>query len=226
MVVERSRDITHVKLLQSLVAKISNVYKCKREQVIVYMQHQGHVSLAKKFTVDDAKDGFWQKHLDTESHYKTTFNTPFGRCWWNRVPFGICSAPEVWQRTMHEFVEDLEGVEVIADDFLLTGFGNGDQEVNSSLERHERAFLEKCRLWNFKLNPAKVRRHQSSVKFMGHLTHYSGPEAWPWEDPGHIAEAWTKGCYNVEAIPWDGNLSGKIYASPIRNDRATQTPRR
>ena len=80
MVVERSRDITHVKLLQSLVAKISNVYKCKREQVIVYMQHQGHVSLAKKFTVDDAKDGFWQKHLDTESHYKTTFNTPFGRC--------------------------------------------------------------------------------------------------------------------------------------------------
>ena len=46
MVVESSRDITHLKLLQSLVAKISNVYKCKREQVIVYMRHQRHASLA------------------------------------------------------------------------------------------------------------------------------------------------------------------------------------
>ena len=39
MVVERSKDITHVKLLQSVVAKISNVYECKGEQVIVYMRH-------------------------------------------------------------------------------------------------------------------------------------------------------------------------------------------
>lgn len=52
-------------------------------------------SQAKKFTVEDAKDGFLQKRLDTESSYKTTFNTPFGRYRWNRMPFGICSAPEV-----------------------------------------------------------------------------------------------------------------------------------
>ena len=109
------------------------------------------LSQAKKFTVVDAKDGFWQKRLDTESSYKTTFNTPFGRYRWNRTPLGVCSAPEVWQRTTYEFVEDLEGVEVIADDFLIARFGNSDQEVNTSLERHERAFLEKCRLWNLKL---------------------------------------------------------------------------
>lgn len=83
--------------------------------------------------------------------------------------FGISSAPEVWQRTMHEFVEDLEGVEVIGDDFLIARFGSTDLEVNQSLERNERAFLEKCRLWNLKLNRAKVKRHQTSVKFMGHL---------------------------------------------------------
>ena len=127
------------------------------------------LSQAKKFTVVDAKDGFWQKRLDTESSYKTTFNTPFGRYRWKRMPFGISSAPEVWQRTMHEFVEDLEGVEVIADHFLIAGFGSTDHEVNQSLERNERAFFEKCRLWNLKLNRAKVKRHQPSVKFMGHL---------------------------------------------------------
>lgn len=127
------------------------------------------LSQAKKFTVVDAKDGFWQKRLDTESSCKTTFNTPFGRYRWKRMPFGISSAPEVWQRTMHEFVEDLEGVEVIADDFLIAGFGNTDHEVNQSLEKNERAFLDKCRLWNLKLNRAKVKRHQPTVKFMGHL---------------------------------------------------------
>lgn len=34
---------------------------------------------AKKFTVVDAKDGFWQKRLNIESSIKTTFNTPLGR---------------------------------------------------------------------------------------------------------------------------------------------------
>ena len=62
---------------------------------------------AKLFTVVDAKDGFWQKRLDLESSYKTTFNTPFGRYRWLHMPFGISSAPEVWQRTMHEFIEGL-----------------------------------------------------------------------------------------------------------------------
>ena len=59
------------------------------------------------------------------------------------------------------------GPEVIANDFLVAGFGSTDKEVNNSLEGHERAFLEKCRLWNLKLNGAKVKQHQLSVKFTG-----------------------------------------------------------
>lgn len=77
----------------------------------------------KLFTVVDAKDGFWQKKLDRESSYKTTFNTPFGRYCWLCMPFGVSSAPEVWQRTMHESVEGLQGVEVIVDDFIIAGKG-------------------------------------------------------------------------------------------------------
>ena len=56
---------------------------------------------------------------------------------------------------------------MIADDFLVAGFGSTDKKVNNSLEGHERAFLEKCRLWNLKLNGAKVKQHQLSVKFTG-----------------------------------------------------------
>ena len=48
-------------------------------------------------------------------------NTPFGRYRGLRMPFGINSAPEIWQQRMHELVEGLTGVEVIADDFLIVG---------------------------------------------------------------------------------------------------------
>ena len=134
---------------------------------------------AKKFTLCDAKDGFHQILLDDASSYLTTFNTPFGRYRWARMPFGISSAPEVWQRRMHEFVEDLEGVEVIADDFLIAGFGETDAEVNSGLEKNERAFFKKCREWNLKLNKLKLKRAQTEVRFMGHLLTPGGLKADP-----------------------------------------------
>ena len=44
---------------------------------------------AKKFTMVDVKDGFWQKCLDTESSFKTTFNTLFVWYRWKRMPFSI-----------------------------------------------------------------------------------------------------------------------------------------
>ena len=88
---------------------------------------------------------------------------------WNRIRFGISSASEVWQRTMHEFVEDMDGVEVIAEGFLFAGFGKTDVEVLRSLKANKRAFFEKCRMWNLKLNRRKVKCCQSSVRSMGHL---------------------------------------------------------
>ena len=50
------------------------------------------------FTVLDAKDGFLQVKLDEDSSKLTTFHTPFGRYKWLRISFGICSAPEEFQR--------------------------------------------------------------------------------------------------------------------------------
>ena len=80
----------------------------------------------------------------------------------------ISSAPEVWQRRMHEFVEGLEVVEVVTDDFFIAGFGNTVEEVNASLDRNKWAF-EKCRTWNLKLNRRKLKQAESTVAFMGHL---------------------------------------------------------
>ena len=56
------------------------------------------MSKARLFSVIDAKDRFLQVALDELSSYLTTCWTPFGRIWWLRMPFGISSAPEEWQR--------------------------------------------------------------------------------------------------------------------------------
>ncbi|CAB3997530.1 RNA-directed DNA polymerase from transposon BS, partial [Paramuricea clavata] len=47
------------------------------------------LSNAKVFTKVDCSNGYWQVELDEESSLLTTFNTPFGRFKWQRMPFGI-----------------------------------------------------------------------------------------------------------------------------------------
>ena len=78
---------------------------------------------AKVFSVLDANSGFWQIQLDHESSRLCTFNTPFGRCMFKRLPFGISSTQDVFQATctLFEMFEDIEGVEVIVDDLLIWG---------------------------------------------------------------------------------------------------------
>ena len=124
---------------------------------------------AKVFSVLDAKSGFWQVKLDEDSSYLTTFNTPFGRYRWLRMPFGINSAPEEWQRRAHELAEGLEGVEVVADDFLCIGFGATVEEATRDHDANVRELLERARACHLVLNPDKVKLRSKSVPFIGHI---------------------------------------------------------
>ena len=61
---------------------------------------------------------FWQIKLDQASAKLCTFNTPFGRYCYQRLPFGICSAPEYFHRTVEQIFEGLGGVRVYMDDVI------------------------------------------------------------------------------------------------------------
>lgn len=87
---------------------------------------------AKVFTVMDVQNGFWHVSLDEESSYLTTFQTPFG----------ISSAPEVFQRKMHKLIEGMTGVEVVADDFIAVGYGETFGEATRDHDKNLLQFLK------------------------------------------------------------------------------------
>ena len=123
---------------------------------------------ARVFSVFDAKMGIWQIKLDEASSYVTAFNTSHGRYRWNRVPFGITSSPEVWQRRVNEIIEGLPGVEVIANDFLVIGFGDTDEAAIQNHDQNMKGFLERACERNLKLAPEKSRLRLKEVSFIGH----------------------------------------------------------
>jgi Reverse transcriptase (RNA-dependent DNA polymerase) len=71
---------------------------------------------SKYFTLLDCRRGFWQIRVARHSQQYLTFSTPWGRYSYARMPFGISSAPEVFQKIMCDLLQGLDGVEVSMDD--------------------------------------------------------------------------------------------------------------
>ena len=94
----------------------------------------------KVFTVLDGRHGFWHVRLEDRSLYLTTFHTPFGRYRYKRMPFGIA----VFQKNMHELIEGLHGIEVVADHFVVVGCGNTVDESNVDHDKRLHSFLQRC----------------------------------------------------------------------------------
>ena len=124
---------------------------------------------AKIFSTVDAKDGFWHVSLDEESSYLTTFETPFGKFRWNRLPFGISVAPEEFQRRLNDALTGLEGTVTIADDILIYGCGNTMEEATKDHDQKLIALLLRCWDRGIRLNPDKLKLHLQSVSYMGHV---------------------------------------------------------
>ena len=120
------------------------------------------------FTVIDMSNCYWHKKLDEESSILCTFNTPFGRYKFNRMPFGICVASDVAQRMVDDNFSDIPGVLAVHDDIIIAG--KDTAEHDSALKQ----VLERARMRNIKFNRSKVQLRVDQVKYLGDIVTADG----------------------------------------------------
>ena len=117
---------------------------------------------SKWFSTLDANSGYFQIRLTEDSSKLTTFNTPFGRYRYLRMPMGLKCAAELFQREMQSQFGDIPGVEVVVDDILI--HGKSESEHNAILEK----VMQKARKIGLKLNSEKSRIGLPEVNYVGH----------------------------------------------------------
>ena len=116
----------------------------------------------------DANSGFWQIPLAATSRHLTAFITSFGHYYFNKLLFGITSAPEYFQKKISATLESLQGVLCLIDDILIFGKDKEqrDERLFAALETIQKAGItlnaEKCKFWCDKL------------KFLGHIISKNG----------------------------------------------------
>ena len=140
------------------LTRLNESVKRERHPLPAVDQTLAQLAGAKVFTKLDANSGFWQIPLAPASSLLTTFITPFGRYCFHRLPFGISSAPEHFQRRMTEALSGLPGAVCMMDDILVHG---------RSREEHDerlRQVLQRLSDLGMTLNSEKCMfAHQKSV---------------------------------------------------------------
>lgn len=119
---------------------------------------------AKMFSILDANKGFYHIELEKESQLLTTFHAgKYGRYCYLVLPFGICSAPEVFQYNFQDVFKGLEGVTIFIDDILVFGKDKEEHRVrlNNVLKRTEE--------FNIKFNKDKCKFELNEVKYLDHI---------------------------------------------------------
>lgn len=127
------------------------------------------LSRAKVFSRCDIKNAFWHIQLDESSSFLTTFESPFSRYRWLKMPFGISPAPEYFQQYLDRELEGLKGVKAIADDILVYGDGDTLEEAQQNHDNSLRNLLQRCRERNIKLNKDKLQLSKHEMPYIGHL---------------------------------------------------------
>ena len=114
------------------------------------------------FTKLDLSQAYQQLELDEDSKRYTTINTHKGLFEYNRLCFGIASAPGIFQRTMENLLQGIPNVVIRIDDILIAGRTQAEhfQSLEEVLSRLEKAGI--------RLKRSKSVFQTPEVTYLGH----------------------------------------------------------
>ena len=126
------------------------------------------MSGGKYFSKLDLQDAYLQLPLDSASKQYVAINTHRGLFQYNRLPFGIASAPAIFQRHMEMLLQGLDGVSVYLDDVLVAGctFDEHQNRLAEVLQRLENSGM--------RINKQKCFFLRPSIEYLGHIVDEEG----------------------------------------------------
>ena len=126
-----------------------------------------------KFSKLDLSQAYQQLKLDEQSMQYVTINTHRGLYRYNRLPFGVASAPAIFQKLMDSVLQGLPHVICYIDDILVTGSSDEDHLYNLA------RVLQRLEKHVFRLKQEKCKFLQPAVEYLGHKIDAEGLHALP-----------------------------------------------
>ena len=111
------------------------------------------------------------EHNEASSFF-TTFNTPFGRFRFTRMPFGLTVAGYTFQCKLDAIFNSLDFYTGIADDMMIWG----EDADGSDFDKHLTKFLSVTRQHNINLNLDKLQLVTKQASFFDTTFTYDGSQ--------------------------------------------------
>ncbi|CAF1460993.1 unnamed protein product [Adineta ricciae] len=122
----------------------------------------------KFFSKIDFSEAYLQVPMDETSKNILVINTHKGLYRYNRLPFGIASAPSIFQKLMDTMLSGLDGTVAYLDDIIVTGCSELDHLKNL------KNVFARIQDFGFKINKQKCSFLQSEVEYLGFVVNSDG----------------------------------------------------
>ncbi|WKY12958.1 hypothetical protein Q1695_004069 [Nippostrongylus brasiliensis] len=120
------------------------------------------------FSQVDLADAYLQIEVDDDSKELLTINTHRGLFRYNRLPFGVKSAPGIFQQIIDSMIAGLPGVAAYLDDIIVTG-RNADEH-----RRNLEGLFQRISNYGFRVRIDKCHFMMTEIRYLGNIIDKDG----------------------------------------------------